>query len=657
MRAPWRVAIRSVALLVALASASLGSFGMDAASAQETFRADIVYRPIVDEAVVRVETSFYVDTHEGGLPWLIPVEATNIESDVSVDLEPLDEFWNLALVFTGESTSELATVSYDLPSDPPRSQGDTRVNRAHISFLVAVDPFMTDGSVRVVTPDGFGARVDRSLMEPVVENGELVWLADPIPDPESFFFRFVASNEEGLTRTELSVENEQITIASWSDDPEWRDFASEQVTSGVPLLAEMIGQPWPAAGLVVAESAAPALEGYAGWYDIRENEIEVGDQLDQRTMLHELSHAWFSPTTFAERWIYEGFAEEFSSQAAVTLGGSADEPPRPDAPPSGFDGLSTWGRLGFFGNIWEIEFYGYETSYYVMRQLTEEIGVEGLADVIGSMFDRELSYAAPGDPPSFQPNDWRRFLDLLEREAGSEAAAGLFETYVIPASERGSLELRTETIASYESFRARTTDLGMPRFIRESMSTWKFQRVEGQIDAADELVSRMDLAAARADQLDMSLPPFLAERYREADGSFGPVSDAIDETNRVLDTMSSRGTGSPSFDADQRNFEIGRFELIDTSGPELGRLNDNASTGAGYGIYLVAIGVLVVALIGVGTAATVIGSRPTPASPPPKPMPLAPTLPHQTSTLPPPPPAVGMRPAPMPAPGAIADPD
>ncbi len=125
-------------------------------------------------------------------------------------------------------------------------------------------------------------------------------------------------------------------MLGWPDDPEWVDFAEEQVSDGVPVLEELIGIDWPAKNTIdVVETASPYLYGYAGWYMPVESVIEVGDELDQHVMLHELAHLWFNDRLFEGRWINEAFADVLA--AGRRSGSSAVRSPsrsaiKPDDP-------------------------------------------------------------------------------------------------------------------------------------------------------------------------------------------------------------------------------------------------------------------------------------------------------------------------------------
>ena len=81
----------------------------------------------------------------------------------------------------------------------------------------------------------------------------------------------------------------------------------------LPELVELIGLDWPVNhDLEVLERFTPALEGYAGVFFTDDERIELSEDLDPLMTMHEASHAWFNDSLFAERWIYEGLAEEYA---------------------------------------------------------------------------------------------------------------------------------------------------------------------------------------------------------------------------------------------------------------------------------------------------------------------------------------------------------
>ena len=128
-------------------------------------------------------------------------------------------------------------------------------------------------------------------------------------------------------------------VRGWPEDSRWRRRVSAILSESVPDLAGRIGLPWPVDGpLNVLEVHTPLLEGYAGFYDPKSDEITISENLDDLTIVHEASHAWFNSGLFDERWINEGLAEEYASRVlAAETRGQVDPAPvdrRPRRRPS-----------------------------------------------------------------------------------------------------------------------------------------------------------------------------------------------------------------------------------------------------------------------------------------------------------------------------------
>ncbi len=49
------------------------------------------------------------------------------------------------------------------------------------------------------------------------------------------------ANDDRLVSRPLDVDDVDIELRSWPDDPEWADFAAARVESGIPALEDLIG--------------------------------------------------------------------------------------------------------------------------------------------------------------------------------------------------------------------------------------------------------------------------------------------------------------------------------------------------------------------------------------------------------------------------------
>lgn len=455
------------------------------------------------------------------------------------------------------SGADEVVLRYRIPSAEPRSDGYTRVNPAYVAFLAWVDPGLGSGSVRVELPPGFFGALDRSAitLEERTARGE-VWV-DARVGAASAFYDVVARNEAGLARSTVTVGGRDVVVAGWNDDPQWISFAENTVRWGVPLLADLIGQPWPEGDLVILESTIPAEFGYGGWYSVWESEIEVGDQLDETLLLHEIAHAWFHGERMDDRWIVEGWAEDFSALALSLQTGEEIAPPMPDTSAAGTTGLARWNVDDDFEAI----FNRYETSWFVLHTIREEIGNDAMADVLAAIFEGRRAYHADGDPAIFPSTGTARLLDLLEEVGESELAGDLFRTYVFPAGSSSTLAERDEARAAYAELVA-VGDFAAPAAVRDRLGKWRFAEAQLLIDQAMPHAQRMLELALRAEALGASFPDSLVRAYEVESMSSQQLTALLDQADAAL------RAAERSDDGDARQAQLSRFSSGVFTDPE-----------------------------------------------------------------------------------------
>jgi len=460
-------------------------------------------------------------------------------------------------------------VTYELPSTGPRSTSPVRVNPAYVGFplLVIGDPDATTIEIRV--PDPFDVEVVGAELDER-RDGDATVLSGVLTDPDAWFASIVARNDDALLSTEVDVGEHGVVVRAWPDDPAWAEFAVGVVTDGVPVLEERIGLPWPADRTIeVLETAAPYEYGYAGWYQPLAGVIEVGDELDGQVVLHELAHLWFNDALFRQRWINEGLAEVFAHAVAADLGldpgerPGAPEPIRPAAP--GALPLNDWSSPVLTEEVsTDQEAFGYNAAWAVMEALRREVGLEGLAEVVGAAARREPAYAGPGFDEVDGTFGWTHLLDLLEDRVGSAAAAGLFAAHVVTDDERASLEERAEARSRYEALEARSEPWATPAALRRTMTAWRFREAEpllqdaaAVLDVRDEAEPVLARAGVELDDLragyegDEPLSTVVAEAER-ARAAVGALAEALDAEDRAVGLLGRVGLllASPSEEVD-----------------------------------------------------------------------------------------------------------
>lgn len=434
-------------------------------------------------------------------------------------------------VFPGQTVT--LEASYQLAQQPQRATTLSQANEALFMFPVwpLGDPGRSTVEVRI--PSGYEIDVVGGPLEQQEQEDEVVLTADSIPDPETFWAMVLAMNESKLMKETTEVAGTKVDLHAWPGDTEWVTFVSDLITDGVSVFEDLSGQPWPEdQSLMVVETMAPLARGYGGWYDPVEQAIRIGNELDAHLVLHELSHVWFNHALFEERWVFEGFAEEYAYQAALELERS-EVPGRPGPVPEQdrLVPLAEWADSQALVDETNraVEEYGYATAWHVIGTLVDEVGLDEMRDVIQVAADRRVTYV--GGPEHGQLTasmDWRRLLDLLENVAGSESAESVFRDYVVGPSERPELDERSAARDSYFDLVERGGEWAAPFEVRWYMAEWGFEEATSAMDHAREVLDLRDRIEQELDGLDVD-PLGLQEEY-EATSSVDRVLPVAEDT-------------------------------------------------------------------------------------------------------------------------------
>ena len=515
--------------------------------------ADVRYELQPDEARVSVSVDVKLenlvpDRREGNTIYYtvyesvlvpVPAEAANVSAErvgggsLSTGMEDFEEpdpQWQALVVNLSpdlrRGSPQTIRITFDLPDQPPRSDGLVRASPAYTLFPIYAMGDPEHASVTVVVPDVYeelevvGSHMRRST----AEDGVITYVADDID--EEFYAMLAARNDDLLDERKVTSGDYSFILRYTPGDQEWADFAEEVVSRGVILLEQTIGEPWPGdPDMAIVESSSPHAFGYAGWFDKEANAIEVSDQFDAVVMLHELAHAWFNHDTLSERWLREGFADLYADLVAHRMTGLV---PTIDAGPSESDetvALAEWDDSAI--GLRSVDEYGYDTSWWAMDRIYDEIGRDAMADVLSAAFGSEIAYASgSGQREELRgPVDWRRLLDLLEEIGGSETAREVYEELVLDDGGLDRLADRDEAHAVYDDLVGQADGWGAPYEVRRALATWSFPRLDELVAESEQiLASRDDVLEALA-HLGVNELPELADEYQG--------SERLDDTIEV----------------------------------------------------------------------------------------------------------------------------
>ncbi len=435
------------------------------------------------------------------------------------------------------------SVRYRLAGERPRDPDSwVRVNPAYVSFTAVTfaDPGLAE--VTIQTPQDWVVDYTGDDLNRQTFGDAALYTASAIDDPLAFWVLFTARNDDGLASVPITLDDAGFELRAWPGDSSWSEFATRAVTDGVPELERLIGSEWPERGrneTDVIETSTPYLRGYAGFYYAETDVIEIGEDLDMHTMLHELSHAWFNSDHIETRWISEGLADEIGARATAGLG---ERLPLPNEyePPLDADGqrlvvdtfpLNSWSRpLEALDDT--TEYYGYRTAFLVMRTLRTEIGEAATTALLTAVLDDERAYPGSADADGRDGTgdggvDWRDFLDLAEQVGGSTELVDQYRRYVVTGSQDDLLDDRAAALERYTGLVEQAAPWQPPEAVRAAMASWTFMTAGSAIDASVAALERRDLLIETLTPIGLHPTEALGVTFESSD-DVALASEAID---------------------------------------------------------------------------------------------------------------------------------
>ena len=475
---------------------------------------------------------FYDGVNLGVQPEATHLHATQDGAAIKVTASNHDGYRLVTVLFTRNiffKESAKVRLTFDLPAGTPRSRSDVRVGTAFATFVAWA--FGDQGTVRVEVPPGFTADTTGSEMRRATgSEGQQVFTATTAAAP-GWSAWVNARNDAGLTNEPIALAGgERIVVRGWPEDPLWRDRVVSALTRAVPDLVSRIGLPWPVDGaLSVTEVHTPLLEGYAGFYDSATDTITISEELDDATIVHEASHAWFNGGLFSDRWIDEGLAEEYASRVLKAGGGTATAPAAVKRTAAVAFPLNDWPAPAPISNKASDarEKYGYDASWTVVRAILAQAGEDGMRRVFRAADAGTTAYVGHAPPErTTLPNDWRRFLDLSEQLGGAGGATALVAKWAATTGAQASLTARDTALREYRTLLAEGGSWAAPVVVRMAMDGWAFDRADQAMARAEDVLARRDELAAAAAHEGLTPASAMEAAYEGASTTTG-LDDAL----------------------------------------------------------------------------------------------------------------------------------
>jgi hypothetical protein len=403
------------------------------------------------------------------------------------------------------------------------------------------------GSVRVEVPKAFRVEIVGADMERQKDSkGLQAWSATTARSLDWYAW-VTATDDEALTRDRLTLTGgDEVVIRGWPEDKRWRSRVRELLRDGVPALVDRIGLAWPVDGsLVISEVHTPLLEGYGGFYDPETDEITISEDLDDLTIIHEASHAWFNKSLFTERWITEGLADEYAALVLRELDRGYPDPPASSPTEEAAFPLSDWPPPAAIRDEESLdrESYGYAASWTLMRSIVTLVGEDAMRAAFAAAVAGTTAY--PGEAPperSRLPNDWRRFLDLVQGEGGVADDAEITDLVAEVALDEADRKLLPDRASARRAL-AELVEAGgewaAPVIVRMALDRWQFDAAMKLVDRAADILAVRDEIAAAAVAEDLEPAGGLEADYQDA-GSIEEltvVKEDADRSRAVLERV------------------------------------------------------------------------------------------------------------------------
>jgi hypothetical protein len=432
------------------------------------------------------------------------------------------------------------TLRYDLVGGKPRSESPIRVTKAFVTFGVWAFGDRNLGTVEVRMPGHFASTIEGGPMATKTGASGNVLTASPTT-PDEFFAIVTGENTTEYERELLALAGGvDIAVLSWPEDPTWSETVTDTLREGMPELQAAIGLDWPVDDrLDVRERYTPSLEGYAGLFFTDEQRIDVSEDLDPVTILHEASHAWFNDDLFSERWIYEGLAEEYAWRALADAGlGGGSLPAEPNVFDPGWQSLIGWKFPEAIReeDTEDEELYGYNASFWVVHQIVQAAGVPQMRAAFAAARRNLTAYPGAGAPETVAAgDDWRRFLDLVEPidEPDRPEVDEAVSKYVVTTLEAQTFAVRSKARAKYRELLSAGDGWLPPWSVRSLMGTWSFTGATSAMDEAFAVLELRDQVDAAAQDLGLEPHGALEAAYEGADSFAGAKSLAEEELDAL----------------------------------------------------------------------------------------------------------------------------
>lgn len=414
-------------------------------------------------------------------------------------------------------------VTFTLEYTLPDGAGDSVRIRPSV-VLFSAWSFGTSGTVSVTLPEELEVRVDGGPMTARHDGGSVILESGAIEDPSTWLARITGTAPASyVTETRavpLAGGTVDLQVRAWSDDAAWGERIADLLAAALPSIEATLGVDYPRVGPLVVVETTPDPSSAIGEPRAGAAEIDVAFTEPDFTVLHQAAHVWLRPELVADAWIREGFASWVAARVAPSVDVTPPYDPavRAEELADAAFPLASWGAGAASA---EQDAWAYAASWELAERLARAIGADAVRAVWERVANGISAYDPAGTPASGAPGavtplDSGRLLDQLEGVSG--ASVGEIFADIFTADQHDQLAARSAARDAYAGLLAAAGDWGAPEPVRAAMAAWRFDDATAAIGEAQSWLDDRDDLYATLDELGLTAPTRLRDRYRSAGG-------------------------------------------------------------------------------------------------------------------------------------------
>lgn len=419
------------------------------------------------------------------------VDPTVLSGGEQLPLELVTES-NLADLFLATYPTQLQfgeartlDVTYRLETFGALDDGSRRLNAAFFNLTLVTCCQFQEASIEVRIPSGYRVTPpnDARFVRYEDESHQVFRYRETQPVADYMISEWFGFDENGFKRTAIAAGDAEIVLVSLPDTPDWTAATSQLIGELAAATSDLTQTDWPLRKATFRQGGSRFDFESLGYGNLSQAEVRLPEAFSARGLALTIASPLLPGEPFTESYLNEGIRTDFAAAALSSIDNHIWEPPP----------------------LVDAQFDPTVDGFWLMRQVSDQIGHDGLVTLLEIATSDETAFVGSGSPePMFTGTpDWRRFLDVAEQRTGMASVSNLFATHVLDADQAAQLDRRNVLVARYDDL----LDVGQhpgPVGVRSALTNWQLDEAERLLDAMDRVLEQHQQTATATTDVGLS---------------------------------------------------------------------------------------------------------------------------------------------------------